>query len=319
MPGSPVIDIRNSFGAAFIGLLVSTALFGLTVVQTWIYYWNYGKRDSKPLTYFVAFVTVMDATHTFLCTYAIYWYLILNFGNVESLEYCMWAMDSQVPVATTVNAALQLVAIMQNEFTEPSLLELGFVHGNGRRRCGRLVDRCVDVLVSLPQEDRLREASHLIEIYAVLTFIHRTDSIITTLMAYSVNSGLLTAILAGASATMFLVSRTSLIWMAVNWVMYKCYVNSLLAMLNSRDHLRDRPASRSNHDKGVNMSSFRIDNAYGTKPEPAGVSVTVHRSTTSNFAWNKSDHDVEPAFEVLKPDASIGPPEAHGQTSVSSV
>ena len=31
-----------------------------------------------------------------------------------------------------------------------------------------------------------------VEIYAVLMFIHRTDSVLTTLMAYSVNTGLLT-------------------------------------------------------------------------------------------------------------------------------
>jgi hypothetical protein len=35
--------------------------------------------------------------------------------------------------------------------------------------------------------------AHPAEIDAVLTSIHRTDSIITTLMAYSINSGLVTA------------------------------------------------------------------------------------------------------------------------------
>lgn len=34
-----------------------------------------------------------------------------------------------------------------------------FVRGTNRRRCGGFVDRWVDVLVSLPQEDRVCEAS----------------------------------------------------------------------------------------------------------------------------------------------------------------
>jgi hypothetical protein len=50
------------------------------------------------------------------------------------------------------------------------------------------------------------------------------------------------------------------------------------------------------------MSSLRIDplsNAYGTtKSGPAGVSVTVHRSTILNFSRNKSD--IEPSFDVPK-------------------
>lgn len=34
--------------------------------------------------------------------------------------------------------------------------------------------------------------AHPVDIHAILTFIRRTDSIIATLMAYSINSGLLT-------------------------------------------------------------------------------------------------------------------------------
>ena len=34
--------------------------------------------------------------------------------------------------------------------------------------------------------------AHPADIYVVLTFMHRTDTIITTLMSYSIHSGLLT-------------------------------------------------------------------------------------------------------------------------------
>jgi hypothetical protein len=89
---SPVADVRDSFGAAFIGLLVSTTLFGVTIAQTWVYFWNY-RKDSIALKFFVAFVTAMDAVHTILSSYAVYWYLILNYGNVEILNTSMWALN----------------------------------------------------------------------------------------------------------------------------------------------------------------------------------------------------------------------------------
>ena len=38
-------------------------------------------------------------------------------------------------------------------------LVVGFVRRINRRRCGGHIDRWVDVLVTLPQEDRLCEAS----------------------------------------------------------------------------------------------------------------------------------------------------------------
>ena len=47
----------------------------------------------------------------------------------------------------------------RSAFTHANDLTVGFVHGNDIKRCRRLVDRCLDVLVSLPQEDRFREAS----------------------------------------------------------------------------------------------------------------------------------------------------------------
>ncbi|KAN0141827.1 hypothetical protein V8E53_000289 [Lactarius tabidus] len=301
MLGSPVVDIRNSFGAAFIGLLVSTALLGLTAAQTWIYYRNYGERDSKPLKYFIAFVTVLDAIHTYLCTYLVYWYLVLNFGNVESLEYGMWALDSQVPVGLIVNAAVQLYYARRVYALSQSLIcpiiiavlvvvvvalgvlftERGVVLNRFSSIHSLNWDLCAGMTTSAVA-DLLIAALMCWHLFRKRTGFARTDSIIKTLMAYSVNSGLVTAILAGTMVITFSVSPSSLIYMAVNWVMSKCYVNSLLAMLNSRDYLRDRSAaSPSSNVDGVNMSSIRIDplNTHGTKSGPAGVSVTVYRST----------------------------------------
>ncbi|KAI9436066.1 hypothetical protein H4582DRAFT_2079218 [Lactarius indigo] len=112
MPSSSVADLHSSFGAAFVGLLFSTTLFGLTIVQTWMYFWTYGSRDSKPLKFFVAFVTSMDALHTIICVYAIYWYLILNISNVESLEDGMWALNLQIILGIIVGASVQLFVLL---------------------------------------------------------------------------------------------------------------------------------------------------------------------------------------------------------------
>ena len=79
--------------------------------------------------------------------------------------------------------------------------------------------------------------------------------------------------------------------------------------LNSRDYVRNR-STNDDPESSFNLSSMRIDassEAYESKARQAGVSVTVHRSTTSNFARNKSHHDIEPAFEVPKPVTILAP------------
>ncbi|KAH9077339.1 hypothetical protein EDB83DRAFT_2515002 [Lactarius deliciosus] len=262
MPGSPVADIRNSIGAAFIGLVVSTTLFGLTLAQTWIYFWHYRKRDPMALKFFVAFIIAMDAFDTILSAYAIYWYLVLNFGNVENLDYVMWAMNMEFAIGAGSKAILLA-----------SLLTLDYMRRSGRGRDDGPVDRRGDVLVSLPQEDRTQ-----------LTSMYRADSIITTLMAYSINSGLLTSILSLGVIISSVVSPSSMIWLAFLWVMGKCGVNSLLAMLNSRDFIRERSeADDSDCAFTGRLSMIRFEppasEAYESTSGQTGDSVTVHNST----------------------------------------
>jgi hypothetical protein len=66
---------------------------------------------------------------------------------------------------------------------------------NGFNRLGGHSDCHGYVLVSLSQQDRLLKASCYPVVYAAepgLISIYRTDSIIATLMTYSINSGLVT-------------------------------------------------------------------------------------------------------------------------------
>jgi len=338
MPGSPVVDIQNSFGPAFIGLQVGTTLFGLTIVQTWIYFWNYRKRDPKALKILIVFITAMDTLHTILCCYMIYWYLVLNFGNVENLDYSMWAMDLQVIISIFVGVSVQLyyakrVYTVSQSIISPIIIvtlvvvaaSSGFLFTTKEailKQFSRLHSltwiTCVG-MTATALADLLIAAAMCWSLYRRRTGFARTDSILMTLMAYSINSGLLTCLLAVAMTISFVVSPSSLIWLSFYWAMSKCHVNSLLAMLNSRDYVRDRSVT-SNPENALNLSSIRIEPSSDAFESKSGQADTVHRSTALNFARNKSGHDVEPAlrFEVPKPGASITAFQSQDQISESS-
>ncbi|KAH8996874.1 hypothetical protein EDB92DRAFT_2036492 [Lactarius akahatsu] len=325
MAGSPVVDIRNSFGAAFVGLFVSTTLFGLTIAQTCIYFWNYRKRDPKPLKFFVAFVVFMDALHTIVCTYAIYWYLIVNFGNLENLQYGMWALNFQVILTTVIFISVQLyytrrVYIVSQSLICPIIIVVSvfivaffaicelpalcssFVGMNPELRSPVLtakeiaLKRFSDFHTSAWMSyiafgattvgDTLIATSMCWSLYRRRTGFARTDSVVMTSMAYSVNSGMLTGLLSLAASISIVVSPTSMIWLAFFWAMSKCYVNSLLAMLNSRNYVHGSQSTTNRQDNAYNISSIRVG------PGP---------SSTLDYGRHKSDHDEEPTFEVPKP------------------
>ncbi|KAH8985981.1 hypothetical protein EDB86DRAFT_3215793 [Lactarius hatsudake] len=336
MPASSVADIQNTFGAAFVGLLalwfdncadmdILLALLeeGPKVTQVLHSIRNVRSVAQVPARpSYNAFTRVMDTLHTILCAYAVYWYLVLNFGNVESLGSTMWALNIQVIISVFISAPVRLYytirvyKVSQSIFIPiliAALVVLGssfgflftakeFIIKQFARFHSLTWIPCVGLTVGA-LSDLLIAAAMCWSLYRRKT---GTDSTIMSLMAYSINSGLLTSVLAGAMPISFALSPSSLIWLAFYWAMTKCYVNSLLAMLNSRDHVRDR--STDNTNNAFNLTSIRIEppsETGGSKSSQPGVSVTIQRSTTSDFGLNKSDHGVEPTFEVPKQDASI--------------
>jgi hypothetical protein len=236
MPGHPIVDIQNTYGCTFIGLVISILLFGITVCQTWIYFWKYSKRDPKPLRFFVLAILLLDAFHTILCIYSVYWYLILNFGNVENLEYNMWTMNVQVIINAFVDYMVQLfyarrLYIVSKSIIIPAIivllgtncLALGFVF-TVRSSALRLFSRyssligitCIG-LGSGVVADILIAFSMCWYLYHKRTGFARTDSMIMTLMSYSINSGLLTCIVTAGVLITFTTNTNSMIWEIFYW------------------------------------------------------------------------------------------------------
>ncbi|KAH9028389.1 hypothetical protein EDB85DRAFT_2291262 [Lactarius pseudohatsudake] len=326
MSGHAVADIRNTYGCSFIGLIISVMLFGITTLQTWLYYWQYGNRDPKTLRLFIAVIFLLDALHTSLCIYSIYWYLVLNFGNVGILNHNMWAMIAQINVNGLVDYMVQLyyarrVYIVGGSIIIPIIIvtfatacfALGFVftveataHGFRSRHKSLIPVTCIGMGLSAVA-DILIAVSMCWFLYHKRTGFARTDSTIMTLMTYSIQSGLLTSVLTCAMLISFSVAPSAKYSDIFFWPMGNFYANSLLAMLNSRDYVRERSSTDNKHDNAFSLSSIRVgQRSEGDKSRRPAVSVTVHRSATTDFAQDKRDHDVESSpVENSKLEASI--------------
>ncbi|KAN0135300.1 hypothetical protein V8E53_006865 [Lactarius tabidus] len=292
MPG---VDLSNSLGATLIALLVGTVLFGLTLGQT---------------------------------------YLILNFGNVEALAANKWFIDFQANISGIYSGAVQLyyarkiylrrVSFLTQNIIPLTIIVIMCVAGNAlgfyvtaRMSTPAQVSNrfhSVTLLAGIGMGegvvvDALIAGMMCWALYRKKTGIARTDSMIMTLMAYILNSGLLTCVLGAAMTISFIISPESMLPLAIFIPMGKCYVNSLLAMLNSRDYIRGR-SSPDNSDNSFDLPSIRVappGEAFGSKSKQADTSVIVRRSTASVDAQNKSDPNMGHAFKVPKLD-TIGTP-----------
>ncbi|KAN0130140.1 hypothetical protein V8E53_012085 [Lactarius tabidus] len=301
MSAHAIADIQSTYGCSFIGLVISILFFGITVCQT-----RYMKRDPKSLQLFVIVVLLLDTFHTILCTYALYWYLILNFGNLEILQIDIIASVEflvQLYYARRVYIVSKSIIIPSIICSRPERMSLFF----GITQKFKLVLRAVLKMWSRYSAltpiiciglgtgvlaDGLIAFSMCWFLYHKRTGFPRTDSMLMTLMGYSINSGLMTC---ASCCDQFAISPSSMISNIFCWPMTKIYANSLLAMLNSRDHVRDQ----SSIDKAENvfsLSSIRPGNASAkdkSSSRPTAVSISVHHSETMDFPEIKHDHDVE--------------------------
>ncbi|KAH9168993.1 hypothetical protein EDB89DRAFT_1546568 [Lactarius sanguifluus] len=349
MTGHAVIDIRNTYGCSFIGLIISVMLFGITTLQTWIYYWQYGSRDQKALKLFIAVIFLLDALHTTLCIYSGILIQVLINTLIDYMVQLFYARrvyivggSIVIPIIIvifgTACVALALVVHRRSVCVVYTLIIQIFEtcrqdSDYRRARVPLCVPNCklgptplstsaysltawqlvtCIGLGSAVVADILIAVSMCWFLYHKRTGFARTDSVIMTLMAYSVNSGLLTSVLTCAALISFSISPFTMYSLVFYWPMSKFYANSLLAMLNSRDYVRERSSTDNKPENAFNLSSIRIEQrSEGDKSRRPTVSVTVHRSATTDFPQGKRDHDVESrTIENSKLEASI-PSEIH--------
>ncbi|KAF5367211.1 hypothetical protein D9757_012212 [Collybiopsis confluens] len=78
-----IAGVKESLATILIGFTLATILYGITVIQTYLYYKSYPK-DQIWLKLFVAALWILDTLTTILVAHSIYTYTVLDFGDPEA-------------------------------------------------------------------------------------------------------------------------------------------------------------------------------------------------------------------------------------------
>ncbi|KAG1778174.1 hypothetical protein EV702DRAFT_191779 [Suillus placidus] len=101
------LDLGNTFGALFIGVVLAAVVFGLTSVQASIYL---QAHRSPGITFFrlvVIWLWIFDALHLASSIHCIYYYLVTNHANFGMLMEIVWSLKLQVVInVSCVSCAL---------------------------------------------------------------------------------------------------------------------------------------------------------------------------------------------------------------------
>ncbi|KAH9938825.1 uncharacterized protein BXZ73DRAFT_99886 [Epithele typhae] len=258
----PALD--STLGAAFLGHFVSAVLYGLTTLQAYTYYRN-RSSDGWFTRYSILLLWLLDGLHVTLVTHTMYVYCVSNFTNLLAIQKPVWSICVMIMVSSASNTLVRacfayriyklgggrwiipaVIAIcsayveIDATYFAVKLLGLDSYAQISKFSWGLYAGLSVEVAVDL-----IVAATQVLLLQSYRTGIRNTDNLIASLMAYSVNTGLLTSFCALGALVSYAVAPHKFIYFAFYFVLSKMYINSLLATLNSRSLVRKtRPAGK---------------------------------------------------------------------------
>ncbi|KAK0457556.1 uncharacterized protein EV420DRAFT_502522 [Desarmillaria tabescens] len=250
-------SLRNTFGALFIGTTVASMLFGITNVQTLIYYKRY-PNDWSLYRYSVAVLWVLDALHVILSTCALYYYLIDMHGTLLGAVWDnTWSMKLQLAINVSIVVYVQgLYAIRLwklGQHFNKILSWFVFLAVAASLGAGIYITYDIYITPNITAISIIRRsiytffsviaATDFIIALMMCYYLHKvredtqfssTSAVVVTLMRIILVSGLATSACSLFALLSYIVWPESLIFLGIDFALPKLYVNSLLAMLNYR-------------------------------------------------------------------------------------
>lgn len=240
-------------GAMFIGVVVSGVLHGLCLMQAFIYFTSY-QKDPWYIRWMVIVTCTFDAIHLSFITHSLYHYLVTGYHDELELQKIVWTIIMEA-LLTGVNGGLVQTFYTyrvwklskRNHFLSGFILFLIFATtGSGTawvvlgmqaktyRELLKINPLTITINALSTAVDILIAASLCFFLHTSRTGFKRSDSIITRLMVFVVNTGMLTTICAVSSLIALVVSPNTLIYATFYFCIGRFYTNSFLATLNAR-------------------------------------------------------------------------------------
>ncbi|KAJ3928061.1 MAG: hypothetical protein NXY57DRAFT_560781 [Lentinula lateritia] len=255
-------DLSSIFDPFFYGVIISTGLFGISIVQLWTYI-NLS-RDRWMFRVVVITVFFMDMATTYLDIGLLHNYLISHFGDlsifssysnlldmeilftalivfvvdlyfasrVYLLKQVHWSVVTFI-VSTNVIALLLSILSVIISFHLAVFTRLGFTSKDN------------EIIVAL--ENAMTTICEVVATTALAWSLHssrtgvpRTDNILHKLHNYTITRGVLLTIVQILSLVFYVAQPTKLTWIAFHMCLSKLYFITMAAMLNTRSSLRRR-------------------------------------------------------------------------------
>lgn len=252
------IDLSLSWGSLLAGTFASLILYGVSILQTFIYYVQYPK-DRTPLKLLVAVVLLLDTLHQFLACAGLWSYLVQYYGNFVNLA----VMHPPLLLATVVTSLVSFVVqsffiwriwslstghfkwiiplILMPFVTAQPVLSIyytvkGLITPAIEAVSGPLLTKIANASNGTAAAVDITIAIMLCVLLAMgrTGFSGRTDRMLLRLIIVSVNTGIWTALFGLLAVILLVTLPQDLVFSGFYFPLCTLYCNMLLASLNVR-------------------------------------------------------------------------------------
>ncbi|KAF9071597.1 hypothetical protein BDP27DRAFT_1401409 [Rhodocollybia butyracea] len=263
-------EIAATLGIWIVALFLATILYGMGILQGWLYFQWYHK-DGWNLKVMVLAVMCLETVQICTSFAATYDVVIEHFGDMDAIYTISWFEPTQLLAGYLSALIVQLYfasvvyqlngpGVKRWLFTVPivllAIVEIGatiaqvvliktMIHSF--KDMGRIkwiysllssASFACDVLIAVALYITLKsKRTNIQEFGGHGYFPSRTNRILHKLTVYAINRGVLTAVTAAVNLILFLSKPNTFYYFIGLLTSSKLYMNSMLASLNSRHHI----------------------------------------------------------------------------------
>ncbi|KAI0729738.1 hypothetical protein C8Q72DRAFT_827620 [Fomitopsis betulina] len=299
-------SLDNLLGAMFIGVVLSTAVYGITCLQVYLYYMQYSRDDSRAMKLFVAFLLVLDTFHVALLAMVYYHYSVTHFGDSHELNIDTWSLSAQNTVGGFMSFLVQcffahrLYQLSGKQLWLPIIICIISLGQLATAAAYTGVGISIKYLSASQKSTPFVTASLLLDVVcdsliasSMIYFFRRkrtmfrsTRMALDLMITYALNTCLLTTVFTVVTLVLWYVATDTLIYSPFYWVLVRLYSCSLVSTLNTRENVKN--VLTSDTHELYNMPSITAvptdleNGSVGRIAEGKGWS--VHRSVTVDIS-----------------------------------
>lgn len=299
MPTS--IPVNNTLGALLIGTILSSIIYGVTLLQVYSYYNSQCSRDRWPLKSFVFFLMLVDSINMTFIIYTTYHIGVTNFGDYRTIIFVPWRLPAIALSGVVLDICVQhfyafrFYRLRGGSLYLPaavsalSLTALGFgivfstkvlqhlhepgIHFQGYSIAALSCKLLCNVLITVGMVHTLLSNR---------TQFRRTNNVLNLLAIYALNCGTLNLVFAISCVALLAKYRNVFLVTPSFFIMIRLYFCAFMSILNSRDSLRETLDG----PEGVVVATLTQLNAPAGASSPCATQDTTDPST--NMAVPKS-------------------------------